>query len=234
MDPELRQNAMETVFTFYRVRMAFLKMLKVRGYITGPFEVTLDQYTQQFGSIFRVQEETSGLILQREESHRHHKEDDTIIGFICAEKKIGVGTAIQIVNTMKEKGVYHSILIYRSGITPKASETFEKGKSSGLLVETFSYEEVMIDVYGNLPYKTVDRVIINAEEEQKLIEKYGGKDAFPSILKGDPKTKYLGLKLGDMLKVTMPSDTGGVYSQYLVCRYNHQVEDIFSSKHRKK
>lgn len=228
-----RHRVIEIIRAFFKLRICLVKMLKVRGYATSEHEVTFDQYAQQF-SHFRDCEENEGLCFFRMETAKHHPDDDKIVCFICAEKKIGVGTAQRIIESLKTSKTLHAILCYKSGVTPKASETLADGKSFGIWVESFSYEEALVDINGNPNYKIETEVITDPEKEQKLISKYGNKDCFPTILKGDPRSKYYGLRLGDIIKVTSPSDTAGVYSVYQVCRTNPNAEDVFTMKNRKK
>lgn len=62
--------------------------------------------------------------------------------------------------------------------------------------------------------------IVRSEEEIKsIIERYSLKSKFqlPIILKSDAMAKYLGLKNGDIVKITRPSQTSGEYIVFRCC-----------------
>lgn len=62
--------------------------------------------------------------------------------------------------------------------------------------------------------------VITFEEKEKLIEKYkiSSYNQLPLILKTDPVAMFLGMKRGDVCKITAPSETSGEYISYRYCQ----------------
>lgn len=62
-------------------------------------------------------------------------------------------------------------------------------------------------------------VITDQSVIDKILEEFSlkSKHQLPIILKTDAMAKYLGLKSGDVVKITRPSPTAGIYEVYRVC-----------------
>jgi DNA-directed RNA polymerase I, II, and III subunit RPABC1 len=62
-------------------------------------------------------------------------------------------------------------------------------------------------------------VVRDQEDVKQILEQYSlkSKHHLPIILKSDPMAKYLGLKSGDIVKITRASPTAGEYILYRVC-----------------
>lgn len=62
-------------------------------------------------------------------------------------------------------------------------------------------------------------LVENTEDVQKIIQQYSVKSKFhlPHILKSDPMSRYLGLKSGDIVRITRISPTAGEYIVYRCC-----------------
>lgn len=62
-------------------------------------------------------------------------------------------------------------------------------------------------------------VLRDQDEIKKIMEEYSlkNKHQLPVILKSDPMAKYLGMKSGDIVKITRSSPTAGEYVVYRVC-----------------
>ncbi len=61
--------------------------------------------------------------------------------------------------------------------------------------------------------------VLGAEEEAQLLERMSlkSKAQLPHIMRGDAVARYLGVKPGQVCKITRPSPTAGTYVMYRVC-----------------
>jgi DNA-directed RNA polymerase I, II, and III subunit RPABC1 len=87
-----------------------------------------------------------------------------------------------------------------------------------LPVQIFDIKELQFNITNHILVPKHD--LINDENEVKsIIDKYNLKTKFqlPHILKNDPMSKYLGLKSGDVIKVSRTSPTAGEYVVYRCC-----------------
>ena len=62
--------------------------------------------------------------------------------------------------------------------------------------------------------------IITQDEYQEIAERYqiDSKFQLPLISKEDPMAMYLGMRTGQICKITRPSETAGEYISYRCCR----------------
>jgi len=65
-----------------------------------------------------------------------------------------------------------------------------------------------------------EHTIISESEKETLIEKYNiiSYNQLPIILKTDPVAKILGMRRGDVCRITSPSETSGEYISYRYCQ----------------
>ena len=112
------------------------------------------------------------------------------------------------------------ILIVRA--TMKTEETIENFFESILKKHTIYVQ--MFDI-NKLLYNVTEHAlvpkheIVSNEEKKELITKYNleSEDQLPLIKKNDPVAKYLGMKVGDVCKITTYSETHGIYTKYRLC-----------------
>lgn len=65
-----------------------------------------------------------------------------------------------------------------------------------------------------------EHVIIPESEKEHILEKWNisSYNQLPLILSKDPVAKYLGMKKGDVCKITRPSETAAKYESYRFCQ----------------
>jgi DNA-directed RNA polymerase subunit H (RpoH/RPB5) len=87
-----------------------------------------------------------------------------------------------------------------------------------LSVQIFDIKEVQFNIRDHVLVPKHE-LIRDENEVKSIIERYNLKTKFqlPHILKNDPMSKYLGLKSGDVIKVSRTSPTSGEYIIYRCC-----------------
>lgn len=88
----------------------------------------------------------------------------------------------------------------------------------GLNLQIFDIKELQFNISRHVLVPKHE-VIRDEHEIKSLIERYSLKTKYqlPHILKTDPMSRYLGLKGGDVVRITRPSPTAGEYVAYRCC-----------------
>jgi DNA-directed RNA polymerase subunit H (RpoH/RPB5) len=88
----------------------------------------------------------------------------------------------------------------------------------GLPMQVFHIKELQFNITKHVLVPRHE-LISDESEVKNIINRYSLKTKFqlPHILKTDPMSRYLGLKSGDIVKITRPSQTAAEYVTYRCC-----------------
>ena len=88
--------------------------------------------------------------------------------------------------------------------------------TNNVFIQIFSLDNLLFNItqHNLVP----EMVVVSPEVRDKLLEKYSSNiTQFPQILKSDPHAKFLGVRKGDMCKITRASETAGSCVTYRMC-----------------
>ncbi|KAI9327812.1 RNA polymerase [Zopfochytrium polystomum] len=195
----------------WRVFRTVHEMVADRGYLVGDHELnmTLDEFRQQHmrGSII----DRSSLTFLVE----HKENTDQILVFFTEDETVGIKPLQKICKRMMEQQIMKAILIYQKNLTPAAHKVIHE-MAPKYLLEIFSEAELLI----NITHHTLvpKHVLLTKEEKTTLLARYRLKETqLPRIQPSDPVARYYGLKRGEVMKITRPSETAGKYVTYRLC-----------------
>lgn len=119
---------------------------------------------------------------------------------------------------LEEEGTL--ILVVRDSM--KTEETIENFfesilKKHNIYVQMFSINKLLYNVTEHALVPKHE--IVSIEEKNELMTKYNleNEEQLPLIKKNDPVAKYLGMKVGNVCKITTYSETHGIYTKYRLC-----------------
>lgn len=119
---------------------------------------------------------------------------------------------------LEEEGTL--ILVVRDSM--KTEETIENFfesilKKHNIYVQMFSINKLLYNVTEHALVPKHE--IVSIEEKKELVTKYNleNEEQLPLIKKNDPVAKYLGMKVGNVCKITTYSETHGIYTKYRLC-----------------
>ncbi|KAJ3294621.1 RPB5 subunit of DNA-directed RNA polymerase [Rhizoclosmatium globosum] len=196
----------------WRVHKTVLQMVNDRGYLVGEHElnVTLEDWK---GDHYR-----NGIIdragLTFLVGHKNIP-DDQLFVFFTDDETVGIKPIRKICERMMQEAIFKSILVYKKSLTPSAHKVIQE-MAPKYDISIFMESELMVNItHHSLVPK---HVLLSKEEKATLLERYRLKDSqLPRIQQSDPVARYYGLKRGQVVKITRPSETAGRYNTYRIC-----------------
>jgi len=196
----------------FRVRKTCYKMLNKRGYIVPENELnmTTDDFRAKFGDA--PSREALTILVEKTDDSA-----DQLFVFFPEDEKVGVKPIKTFCERMKGEGVLRAIIVVKINLTPFAKQAIREMTQRGYKVEYFRDAELLVDI---TEHKLVpEHVLLSPQQKQELLTRYRLKDTqLPKIQVQDPVARYLGLKIGDVVKIVRPSETAGRYITYRIVR----------------
>lgn len=202
----------------WRARRTILEMLFDRGYavLNNPEDLyqSLSDFTEDFKSKGFNREQITILRQKRDDPSQQ------IYVFFPEEKRgkaVGISVISERAKQIEATNVQAAIFVLQTGLTSFAKNTIDKvAIGANCKIETFNENDLLVNITHHV---LVPRHEVMSEEEKKaLLRRYRLKESqLPRIQKGDPVARYYGLKHGDVVKITRPSETAGRYVTYRLC-----------------
>ncbi|KAI9513002.1 DNA-directed RNA polymerase RPB5 subunit [Russula earlei] len=135
--------------------------------------------------------------------------------FFSDEKSVGVKTMRKLLNILEEKNIAKGIIIFPGTMTSSARKVIS-AMQARFRLEEFAEADLLVNITH---HKLVPRhEILDSEQKRLLLERYRLKETqLPRIQLADPIARYYGLRRGQVVKITRPSETSGRYASYRVC-----------------
>ncbi|EPT01346.1 DNA-directed RNA polymerase RPB5 subunit [Fomitopsis schrenkii] len=197
----------------WKVNRTIHELVKDRGFQVSDDEINMDlnsfksHYANNSGSVDRSQ-------LNFFTNHKNNPMTQIFVYF-SEEKSVGVKTMRKMLGILEEKNIQQGIIVFPGNMTPSARKVIA-AMASQYKLEEFSESDLLV----NITHHTLvpKHEVLTPEEKKELLETYRLKETqLPRIQLADPVARYYGLKRGNVVKITRPSETAGRYASYRIC-----------------
>ena len=205
----------EINYRLWRVRKTVFQMLADRGYHVAEkyLEESKEQFEQYWREILSRGGNRNELVILV--TKRSDPNDQVIVFFPDENKPVGVKPIRVLTEKMEERKLSHAILVVQQKLTAFARTAIQE-MSPKFEIEVFHESELIVNVTKHV--LVPEHVPLTNEEKKSLLERYKVKEnQLPRIQQTDPVARYFGMKKGQVVKITRPSETAGRYVTYRLC-----------------
>ncbi|KAI5122538.1 hypothetical protein M0805_005265 [Coniferiporia weirii] len=197
----------------WHVNRTVHELVKDRGFQVSDEEIHMDLAT------FKQNYANSGGSVDRNQLNffTNHQSNpmDHIFVFFSDERSVGVKTMRKLLGILEEKSINQGIIIFPGNMTPSARKVIV-AMAQQYRLEEFSESDLLVNITKHI--LVPQHEVLRPEEKKTLLEKYRLKETqLPRIQLADPVARYYGLRRGNVVKITRPSETSGRYVSYRIC-----------------
>lgn len=140
-----------------------------------------------------------------------HKQAEPLMVFfptLTIKTSLGIAPIRLYVTTMQSQQCSQAILIVSAGLTAPAVSMLRELELQGKCITAFTENEVLIDIYEH--EKVPLHIPLSPDEKQALLRQLRITDKqLPEMQRHDPMARYLGLRVGDVVRIHRVSATVG-------------------------
>ncbi|KAG8920671.1 DNA-directed RNA polymerases II 24 kDa polypeptide (RNA polymerase II subunit 5) [Tulasnella sp. 419] len=199
------------VARLWKINRTIHELVQDRGFQVSSDELTMDLATfkQQYARSGNVDRTSLNFFTNAEADPT-----DQIFVFFSDEKNVGVKTMRKFIGILDEKKIQRGIIIYSQSMTPAAKKVIN-AMSQNYVLEEFAESDLLVNITH---HKLVPKhEVLSKEEKAVLLERYRLRETqLPRIMLNDPVARYYGLRRGQVVKITRPSETSGRYASYRI------------------
>ncbi|EMS18970.1 DNA-directed RNA polymerases I, II, and III subunit RPABC1 [Rhodotorula toruloides NP11] len=200
----------------FRVSRTAHELVRDRGYAIADEEIgmSLDDFKQQYAA--------GGTAIDKAKINfsaaKEGAPEEQIYIFYAEEASVGIKTmrkCVEFIDILESQKIPRGILIYKTSMTPSANKVIT-AMAQQFTIEAFQESELLVNITHHVLVPKHE--VLKPEDKKLLLQKYRLKDTqLPRIQLHDPVARYYGLKRGQVVKITRPSETAGRYVSYRLC-----------------
>jgi DNA-directed RNA polymerase I, II, and III subunit RPABC1 len=205
----------------FTMRQTLTKMLGVRGY-TVPSDVAT-MTLSAFDSMY-----------MQSKSAEHDNDDVSQLAFFAEHpvtgnklvvlfpndtdrSNLGIAPIRNFITVMQKHHCSHCILVVYESLTAPAIVMLKDLETKKVFISFFAENELMYNIYDHV--RVPRHILLTPTEKTELLKSLNAsEDLLPKLQKHDPMARYLGLVVGDVVKILRYSFTVGhdVYYRIVV------------------
>ncbi|KAJ7039608.1 RNA polymerase [Mycena alexandri] len=196
----------------WKVNRTIHELVKDRGFQVSDDELSMD--LNSFRDTFANNGGVDRMQLNFFAASRLNS-SDLIYIYFSEEKNVGVKSMRKLLQILEEKAIQRGIIVFPSTMTSSARKVIT-AMAATYRLEEFSESDLLVNIVHHTLVPRHD--VLSPEEKKLLLEKYRLKETqLPRIQLADPVARYYGLRRGQVVKITRPSETSGRYASYRIC-----------------
>ncbi|XP_020592510.1 DNA-directed RNA polymerases II and IV subunit 5A-like [Phalaenopsis equestris] len=202
-------SSSEETAKLFRVWKTALEMLRDRGFLVLDSEIKMSrlEFLDKFGENFK--REDLDMLKTKEDDP-----NDRIFVFFPNEPKLNVSVTRRYAERMRSEKIFRGIIVVQEVPTPHAKHAIED-LSQKYYLEVFLDAELLVNVNNHMLVPKHE--VLSNEEKKELLKRYTVKETqLPKMMSNDPIAKYLGIRRGQVVKITRKSETAGIYITYRI------------------
>jgi len=203
----------EEISRLWKVNRTIHELVRDRGFQVADEEIHMDLNT--FKATFVTA--TGTIDRSRLNFFANLAKDPAEMVFIyySDEKSVGVKTMRKFLGILEDKNIKRGIIIFPGNMTPSARKVIV-AMAAQYKLEEFAETDLLV----NITHHTLvpQHEVLDPQQKRELLAKYRVKETqLPRIQLADPVARYYGLRRGQVVKITRPSETAGRYASYRIC-----------------
>ncbi|GAA99801.1 hypothetical protein E5Q_06504 [Mixia osmundae IAM 14324] len=200
----------------WRVNRTVRELCRDRGYTMSEQEInmSLQKFTESYTMNGHLDRTALNFHASRHVpvAGREETEVQQIYVFFAEERSLGIKPVREFLTVLLDRNLHSGILIYKQSITPPALRALAQA-GQHTTAEALSESELLVNITQHTLVPKHE--VLSPMDKAELLKKYRLKDTqLPRILLSDPVARYYGLKRGQVVKITRPSETAGRYASY--------------------
>ncbi|GJJ08292.1 hypothetical protein Clacol_002503 [Clathrus columnatus] len=209
----------DEISRLWKVSRTIHELVKDRNILGQGFQVSEEEITMDLEAFKRTYAAPGTGSVDRSQLNffttSQTNPTDQIFVFFTDEKSAGIKTMRKFLMILDEKSIQRGIVIFPGVMTPSARKVIV-AMSQQYKLEEFSESDLLVNITRHILVPKHE--VLSSEEKKALLERYRLKETqLPRIQVADPVARYYGLRRGQVVKITRPSETAGRYASYRIC-----------------
>jgi len=191
------------------------EMVRDRGYEVSNDELnmTLQEFTANFAPNGAVEKQKLNFYTEKPNDDPSQVTEKIFVYF-SDEKNVSIKTMRKFLEILDTQKITNGIIIFSDKMTPSARKIIS-AMSAEYTLEEFEEASLLVNITQHVLVPRHE--VLTPDEKKLLLQKYRLKDTqLPRIQLTDPVARYYGLKRGQVVKITRPSETSGRYASYRI------------------
>ena len=211
INPKINNILFDTLVS----RKFILEMLEKRNY-------DISEYKSQGSDELKILFQTNSLDIVI------HKNNDpnkiAIVKYLVTKPKIKITSLEKEIGELLNSDLlinkpfedYEIIILLKDKKSDSLQKVMDKCISRGIFIQLFWIKNLM---YNPMEHRIVPKhEIISNDEYMEVVKKFNiQNNGIPIIYMNDPIAQYLGMRIGQVCKITRNSETSGTYITYRIC-----------------
>eukprot|EP01006_Ploeotia_vitrea_P056067 TRINITY_DN68062_c5_g6_i1.p1 TRINITY_DN68062_c5_g6~~TRINITY_DN68062_c5_g6_i1.p1 ORF type:complete len:215 (+),score=14.84 TRINITY_DN68062_c5_g6_i1:57-701(+) len=210
----------DEVLKMYRITKTVYEMLWDRGYLVTDEDLNLELDRFKETKCFPGDDGKWNLIGGEDlfilAWHKDRSNEGIFVAFARNEEKLSLQDIQSYYRKMHQANAKNGILVLRAPMTPQGKSGLAAMQTQGFNFQCFNENELVVNRSKHELVPKHEPLTDEQKRSYLKVNKINEAD-LPRIQMADPMACYLGLRKGQVVKITRPSETAGKYITYRLC-----------------